>query len=207
VVEHPQDFELAQLLLAGNERAFVRFFNDYYPRLFRFALIRLSSDANAADETAQRAISRGVRKLHLYRAQASLFTWLCQICRHEIHSYVEVHDRHARRVVSIDDDPEIRAALESIPADAGSDPTSAARHAELQQSVQTVLDYLPARYAETLEWKYVEDISVNEIAERLNVTTHAAESLLARARRAFRDAWSSVTAQPLPELSTMESAP
>ena len=197
VVEHPQDFDLARRLLAGDERAFAHFFNDYYPRLFRFGLLRLDNDAHAADEIAQRTISRGVRKLHLYRAQASLLTWLCQICRHEIHDYVELRDKHARRVVSIDDNPDIRAALESLPAEGESDPTSAARHTELQRSVQQVLDYLPPRYAETLEWKYVEDISVNEIAERLKVTAHAAESLLARARRAFRDAWSTVAEHAL----------
>ena len=206
LVEHPQDLQLAQRLLAGNERAFTQFFNDYYPRLFRFALIRLSGNDDAADEIAQRTISRGVRKLHLFRAQASLFTWLCQICRHEIHDYVQLRDRHARRVVSIDDDPEIRAALESIPADQENDPARAVKHAELQRNVQLVLDYLPSRYAETLEWKYVEDISVNEIAKRLDVTVHAAESLLARARRAFKDAWLSTTTQPLPQLSAVEPA-
>jgi RNA polymerase sigma-70 factor, ECF subfamily len=207
MVDHPEDLQLAQALLAGDERVFGLFFNDYYPRLFRFALSRLDKDAHAADEIAQRTMTRGVRKLHLFRAQASLFTWLCQICRHEIHDYVELRGRQTRNVVSIDDDPEVRAALESLPANGDCDPAIAARRTDLQRAVQLVLDYLPARYAEALEWKYVEDISVNEIAERLNLTAHAAESLLARARRAFRDAWSSVTAEPLSELCAMEPQP
>jgi len=55
-----------------------------------------------------------------------------------------------------------------------------------------VLDYLPAHYGSALEWKYLDDLSVREIAARLGMGEKAAESLLTRARRAFRDAFTSV---------------
>jgi DNA-directed RNA polymerase specialized sigma24 family protein len=42
--------------------------------------------------------------------------------------------------------------------------------------------------------KYVEGLSVMEIAQRLGVGTKAAESLLTRARTAFRDAYTSAEA-------------
>ena len=57
------------------------------------------------------------------------------------------------------------------------------------QIVQRVLDHLPPRYATVLEWKYVDELSVQEIASRLGLGLKAAESLLTRARRAFRDAF------------------
>jgi RNA polymerase sigma-70 factor, ECF subfamily len=60
--------------------------------------------------------------------------------------------------------------------------------------VQAILDRLPARYGDALEWKYVEGLSVMEIAERLGVGAKAAESLLTRARTAFRDAYTSAEA-------------
>jgi DNA-directed RNA polymerase specialized sigma24 family protein len=40
-----------------------------------------------------------------------------------------------------------------------------------------------------LEAKYGDGLSVEEIAALLGVTTTAAQSLLARAREAFRDRW------------------
>lgn len=199
MTEHPRDFELARRLVKGDEREFARFFDEYYPRLFRFALARLGGDDDAADEVAQRALCRAVRKLRLYRAEASLFTWLCQICRHEIHDELEARDRAGRRFVSIDDEPALRAALESLPADPGSDPAGTTASADELRLVQVVLDYLPPSYGNALEWKYVEGLGVKEIAGRLQITPVAAESLLARARRAFRDAWLSVTGQRLPE--------
>ena len=38
-----------------------------------------------------------------------------------------------------------------------------------------------------LEWKYIDKLSVREIAERLDVTEKAAESMLFRGRREFRE--------------------
>jgi RNA polymerase sigma-70 factor (ECF subfamily) len=58
--------------------------------------------------------------------------------------------------------------------------------------VQVVLDYLPRRYGDVLEWKYIQGLSVKEIAARLDVAPKAAESMLNRARIAFRDGFASI---------------
>ena len=50
------------------------------------------------------------------------------------------------------------------------------------------LDALPGRYGEALEWKYIDGLSVREIAARLELGEKATESLLTRARESFRDA-------------------
>jgi RNA polymerase sigma-70 factor (ECF subfamily) len=195
--EHRHDLELVRRLRAGDEREFSRFFAEYYPRIYRFALVRLG-DEDAADDVAQGTLCRAVRKLGLYRGEASLFTWLCQICRHEIHDFAESRGRHERLMISVDDEPGVRAALESLAADVQSEPASSAHRVSVLQLVQVVLDYLPPSYGNALEWKYIEDVGVAEIANRLGITELAAESLLARARRAFKDAWMSVTGQSLP---------
>ena len=51
------------------------------------------------------------------------------------------------------------------------------------------LNGLPERYARALEWKYGDGFSVQEIARMLGLTTIAAQSLLARAREAFKQGW------------------
>ncbi len=48
------------------------------------------------------------------------------------------------------------------------------------------LDGLPEHYARALEWKYVERLPVAEIAARSGLHLKATESLLTRARQAFR---------------------
>jgi RNA polymerase sigma-70 factor (ECF subfamily) len=65
--------------------------------------------------------------------------------------------------------------------------------------IQVALDRLPARYGNVLEWKYIEGYSVKEIAEKLDIGYEATQSLLARAKRAFGDVYSSLTGPLAPE--------
>ena len=46
------DKRFVKQLLEGDERAFDRFFEDNFARLYRFALVRLSDDPEAAREIA-----------------------------------------------------------------------------------------------------------------------------------------------------------
>jgi RNA polymerase sigma-70 factor (ECF subfamily) len=174
---------LVQRMVRGDESAFEEFFGANFGPLFRFALPRVGGDADAAEEVVQTALCRAVRKLAGYRGEASLLTWLCTICRHEIHDYFEKQRRMPPMVDLVEDLPEVRAALDSL---------DMVQRKETARLVQVILDRLPDRYGDALEWKYIEGLSVAEIAERLGVATKAAESLLARARVAFRDAFSAV---------------
>jgi RNA polymerase sigma-70 factor (ECF subfamily) len=175
-------------MLAGDERAFTAFFNDYFPRVYRFALPRLNSDADAATEVVQATLVKAMRKLKDFRGEASLFTWVCQICRHEVVDHLRREGRHANKVVLIDDSAGVRAAVEAIAGPEIEEPAQQYSQAEVRQLVRTVLDRLPPRYGDALEMKYVEGLSVDEIAVELGIGTTATQSLLARARVAFRDA-------------------
>jgi RNA polymerase sigma-70 factor (ECF subfamily) len=183
--------ELVRRMLGGDEGAFDEFFADYFPRLFRFAVTRLR-DPDAAEDIVQTSLIAAMRHLGSWRGEATLFTWLCTICRREIAAWQK---RTARRViVSIeDDDRSLRAALDSIGAAAAAPDARLAR-ADTGRIVQLALDHLPPRYSRALEWKYLEELSVDDIAGRLQCTPKAAESLLTRARDAFRDAFAAVQA-------------
>lgn len=58
----------------------------------------------------------------------------------------------------------------------------------MHRLVEATLDSLPGHYGEILEWKYLDGLTVAEIAGRLGLGVKAAESLLTRAREAFREA-------------------
>ena len=185
------DPQLIRRMLAGDERAFEAFFNAYFPRLYRFALPRLNGDVDATREIVQVALGKAIRKLESFRGESGLFTWICQICRNEIVDYIRA-ERRMRHVVLIDDQPELRAAVESIEAPDEFDLVKGFGREEAARLVRVVLDRLPASYGDALEWKYIEGESVETIGERLGIGTTAAQSLLARARRAFRESLESV---------------
>jgi RNA polymerase sigma-70 factor (ECF subfamily) len=181
------DQQLIGRMLAGDERAFEAFFNAYFGRVYRFALPRLNGDVEATQEVVQSTLSKVIRKIADFRGESGLFTWICQICRHEVVDHIRAR-RRSRHVVLIDDQPELRMAIESVEAPEEYDLVKSYGRAEVGRLVRTVLDRLPASYGDALEWKYIEGHSVEVIGKRLGIGTTAAQSLLARARIAFREA-------------------
>lgn len=183
------DRELIRRMRHGDERAFEEFFDAYYPRLYRFAAARVRLQ-DAAEDIAQATIVQAIRKAGTWRGEAALFTWLCTLCRREIAAYCRRHDE---RVISVlDDIPEVRVQLETLAARLEG-PEQQLERQDLARLVQLTLDYLPARYGDVLEWKYLQGLSMREIAERLDTTTKAVESLLTRARDAFRDGFATLS--------------
>jgi RNA polymerase sigma-70 factor (ECF subfamily) len=186
------DKRLVDQLLAGDDTAFDRFFDDNFARLYRFAIARISHDPDAARDVVQITLTKAIRKLHTYRAESALFTWLCAICRNEMSDWLASQGRRQQHIVLTEDFPEVRAVVDSFQAPAEDSPERQYRRAESLRLIQVALDRLPARYGDVLEWKYVEGWSVKEIATKLELGTEATQSLLARAKRAFADVYSAM---------------
>ena len=182
------DLATARRILRGDERAFRQLFDSFFPRLYRFALARLGGDHDVASEIAQLTLCRGIERLDTYRGEAALYTWFCQICRHALIDHCRLMQREGQMLQPVDDQPDIRAVLEAIAAPLEAQPEVQAWHCDLRRLVQATMDCLPQHYSDILEWKYVDGLPVAEIAARLAVGPKAAESLLTRARNAFREA-------------------
>jgi RNA polymerase sigma-70 factor (ECF subfamily) len=200
IARYEQDLELVRQLLGGDARAFDRFFHGYFPRLYRFVLPRVSGSYDQAQEVCQRSLVRGVRRLSTYRGDASLFTWLCQIARNELSDLWQRDKNEAARVLHVEDSAAIRTAVESIQSPLTDRPDAVRARSDALRLVQSVLDTLPVNYAEALEWKYLDGLSVAEIADRSGQTLIATQSILARARAAFREEFSRLAGTDLSDL-------
>lgn len=181
-----QDRDLVERLLRGERAAFDGFFNEYFPKLYRFVKRRMPHDAASAEDVAQAALCRALGSLHTWRGEAALFTWLCTLCRRELAARWQENAAYSSGPPLSEDDPAVRAALESLLM-SETDPLQATDREQVREAIRTALDYLPAPYADVLEWKYLRDLSMAEIATKLGRSPKAAESLLTRARDAFRE--------------------
>ncbi|NJL29808.1 MAG: sigma-70 family RNA polymerase sigma factor [Thermoanaerobaculia bacterium] len=184
------DAALVARLLAGDEDAFDEFFNGYFGGLYRFAITRLR-DEETTREVVQSTITKAIEALDRYRGEATLFTWMCGICRHEISAVYRQRKRAPLQLDLVEETPEIRAALDTLAFETEG-PEDELRRKELARQVHLALDHLPPRYGQALEWKYFEGLPVAEIAARLHIGPKAAESVLSRAREAFRTGFESL---------------
>ncbi|MDE0193053.1 MAG: sigma-70 family RNA polymerase sigma factor [Gammaproteobacteria bacterium] len=170
-------------VLKGDRVALGTLFDRHYGRVYRHCLSRVP--AADAEEIAAETLRHAIRRIETYRGEAALSTWINRVAR----SVLSEHFRRTSRrpkLVSIDQNEQLRSEVEAMAADLDALEREQAA-AERQSLVHHLLDALPGDYGDILEWKYIEGLSVDEIARKLSTTTLAVQSKLARARRAFKD--------------------
>jgi RNA polymerase sigma-70 factor (ECF subfamily) len=175
-------------MCAGEQRAFDEFFDASASRLAAFVARRSGWDPASVEDIVQNTLLKAVRKLASYRGEAALFTWLTEICRHEL---ADAHRKAARRPMhdSLDDPDALLFVLPQLRVPEQREPSEEVEAHLRREAVMRALNGLPEQYARALEAKYGDDQSVDDIARLLGITTVAAQSLLARAREAFRAQW------------------
>ncbi len=189
---YAEDLALVRKILNGDERAFNAFFDQYYGRAYRFCQRRVSD--NHAEDIAMDTINQALRRIETYRGEASLLTWVYQVARSQLSAHFRREAKH-QPVVLIDDSDQLRAEVESLAQAVSESPESQLARDQQHHIVHSMLDQLPGNYGDLLELKYIEGLSVQEIADQLGSTAVSVQSSLARARRAFRSTYDSVQNQ------------
>ena len=181
--------------LGGDEKAISTLAAEVMTPLYRFCLYRVGRDSHLCEDVVQETLVRAVRDLKRYdpaRCNNDVFGWLTGLARNEIRRALSQRDdavsleamwmRMDRELLTV------LARLESEPFD-----EKVLAEAETREVVNAAMAQLPPRYGEALEAKYVAGRSVREIASAWRVSEKAVESLLSRAREAFRTAFLSLT--------------
>lgn len=184
------DRVLVSRMRAGEQRAFDEFFNASASRLAAFLSRRSGLDPANVEDIVQNTLIKAVRNLSSYRGEAALFTWVTEICRHEL---ADARRKAARRPAhdSLDEPDAVAFPVPQLWVPEHREPAAEAEAHRQRKAVLQALNDLPERYARALEAKYGDGLSVKEVAALFGLTTVAAQSLLARARDAFRDRWNS----------------
>ena len=179
------DRELVEGLLRGDEGAFDLFSERFIPALYRFAFFRLDRNRELTADIVQSTVCKAIAKLSTFRGESAFMTWLCACCRTEIAMHFRKESRRPRSVELTEESAAVAVSVGReglLPPG----PESGLLRKERGLVVHMALDLLSARYRRALSWKYLEGLPVNEIAKRLAVSPKAAESVLTRAREAFR---------------------
>ena len=185
---HESDQRLVTGMLNGEQRAFDQFFDAYASRLGAFVARRSQLDRDSLQDVVQISLIKAIRSLRGFRGESALFTWLCEICRNELSNCHRSMSRRAGHD-SFDSVATVREAVMELHAPPEQEPSVQLESNQGRDDVRRILNSLPQRFSLALEYKYGDGLSVEQIGEILGLTTIAAQSILARARLAFRDRW------------------
>jgi RNA polymerase sigma-70 factor (ECF subfamily) len=166
---------LREAVLAGDELAWRRWYDESCEPLHTYLLWRCGGLRDHADELTQEVWLLAVRKLPSFDpVKGSFMSWLRCLGA----GLARNHFRRERRRRGV---PLSEVAV--------NDRESESR--ERAELVARALAELPEHYESVLRAKYLDGLSVSDIAAERGESIKAIESLLTRAREAFRSAYES----------------
>lgn len=159
--------------------------------LYRFCFYRLGMDEHACQDVVQETMLLAISRLERYqpgRSNGRIMPWLRGLARNQIRRVLSERKISAGRI-SLTGGVDLPAKPPLIPLpDLDGSPLDARAISDYQASglVGATMSQLPARYCGVLEEKYIKGKAVRDIAAELGLTEKAVESLLVRARAAFK---------------------
>lgn len=120
------------------------------------------------------------RALRLDAAPTNVAKWLSGVARHKL---VDHWRRSTRQVATQDLELPEQETNPAVATDA----------LEMRHAIGQAMDRMGDLERIALEWKYIDGLTVREIAEQLGRTEKATEGILYRARAAFRAQYKRIT--------------
>jgi RNA polymerase sigma-70 factor, ECF subfamily len=162
---------------AGDARAFRQVCDEHLPAILRFATRLLQNDTEAHD-VAQETFLKVWLKASEYQPKARITTWIHTIARHL--SIDRLRLRKARgETLALDSD--VDHAPPSV------EPGQLLERKWTAERVQMAISALPERQQSALLLRHEQGLSQDDIAQVLDTTVDAVESLLKRARSTLKE--------------------
>jgi RNA polymerase sigma-70 factor (ECF subfamily) len=174
----------------GNAREFERVMRRHNRMLFRIARSILNDDAEAED-ALQEAYLAAFRNIGSFQGGAKMSTWLARIVINEALGRVRKRDRGAVVVPFAVLGPGEAGREEDSMADPTAEPPdAAAMRGELRRLLERRIDELPAQFRTVFILRDVEEMTVEEAAECLDIPEATVRTRAFRARTLLRESLS-----------------
>ncbi|MBN2294599.1 MAG: RNA polymerase sigma factor [Pirellulales bacterium] len=179
-----RDRMLRRAVLAGDDRAWLVWYEESFDELYAYVHWRCGARRDQADEVVQETWLTAVRQVRKFDpARASFLIWLRGIATNVLRSHMRKQMTSQKHRETVD--------VETL-ADASADLHQAKQQRKQRGlRVAQTLNRLPDHYDEVLRAKYLDNLTVAQIATVRGETPKAIESLLGRARSLFREIYQS----------------
>lgn len=175
-------------LRKGDNQAVLAWYKFYQPKLSAFIARRVSHQPDIEELTQETFISC-LRNLPSFSHRSRLWTWMCAIAKHEIGDYYR--KRYAKKVLKL-----LPLSDWFLPNFNHSSDQATTFETELANDLNEKMEHVWQKighyYQELLQQKYLDKLSVAQLARARGKTPKAIESELYRARQAFKIAYQEI---------------
>jgi len=156
------------------------FYNKYYLGIKGFISQKID-DEGLVEEITNDVLLAAINSKENFNKKCNEFSWICGIAKHKI---IDYYRKKKIKTILFSVSP----SFEEI-ADKALTPERDVLKNELKMEIKNTFRDLGRKYKKILKLKYVDDLKVKEIANKLEISVKATESQLIRAKKKFREAW------------------
>jgi RNA polymerase sigma-70 factor, ECF subfamily len=197
-ISNRTEMEMIAAILAGEIQLYHELIRPYERRVYIKALSYVTNEADAED-VAQEAFVRAFRKLSSFRAESKFSTWLMSITINEART--RLRRRALVRMEPLDQwSDEDKSISPALLRDWREIPSEALEREELRNLIQRAVEHLPDIYWQVFLLRDVEELTISETAEALNISIPSVKVRLHRARLMLQK-------QLAPQLKTVNRTP
>ncbi|TAL77257.1 MAG: RNA polymerase sigma factor [Burkholderiaceae bacterium] len=180
------DSALAVRVAQGDRRALTSLMRRYNQRLYRVARSILRNDADA-EEAVQEAFYLAYCAMAKFRGDSSLATWLTRIVVNESTRRLRKNNRlSAWMELSETLEPFDAEFSEGLAEGRPEQPEQAMERQEMRRLIEEKIDELPAGFRTVFVMRAVEELSVEEVANCLDIPAATVRTRYFRARSLLR---------------------
>ncbi len=172
-----------QSLKPGDRAAFEQLMRQYNRRLYRLARATLRDDAEAED-ALQDAYIAAYRSIDKFRGESTLSTWLSRLVLNECLGRLRRGARRQKVIPMVSPTQE----MDAVPEQDASGPDRLLARAQIRAILERKLDDLPEAFRLVFVLRSVEELSVEETAQTLDIPEATVRSRYFRAKSLLREA-------------------
>jgi len=190
------DLALVQAVRGGDVAAFEQLVKRYDAKLLRIAQ-NVTHNSEDAEEVVQEAFFKAYQKLDQFQGHAKFSTWLVRIALNE--SFMKMRKRRGILEQSIDSNAFSDSDGARLPfdvADWAPNPEAQYRATDLREILVSTLQRLTSALKIVFVLRDIEEYSISETSEILNLSATAVKTRLSRARLRLREELSKYFKQP-----------
>ncbi|MEE9351287.1 MAG: RNA polymerase sigma factor [Thiotrichaceae bacterium] len=178
------DEDIIKRIKAGDVDAYGSILRRYNQRIFRIARSIVTNDAAAMD-IVQEAHIKAYTKLDTFKGNSTFFSWLASITRNEALMYLR---KHKREVSMLDDEMDFLepSISKGSSVDHNELPDAFLENKQLQQLINHNIDKLPEDFRIVFVLRAIEQFSVKEVADILEIKEETVKTRYFRAKRLLR---------------------
>lgn len=176
-----QDFALVQKALSGkDQKAYAALMSRYRDSIY-FMVLRMVGNKDDADDLTIEAFGKAFKRLHQYTPQFAFSTWLFKIASNNCIDFIRKKRINALSLDAGFTNEEGDSMAFSI-RDDDPDPMANMEKQQRIAKLRDVVQQLKPRYRELVEMRYFDELSYEEIAEKLDLPLGTVKAQLFRAR-------------------------